>query len=133
MLPLVLQSGIFWILLGIHGIELLLHRLQVDGERLVDFPTMSFPAVGIVTGLLTFFLVFYGSQSYGRFNTFYGHCVGLGGSCMNWVALVKLHFPDNPNTQWNAVRLILAAMHVRDSPQHRARGPPAVRTSTRGT
>jgi len=51
-----------------------------------------------VTGLLTFFLVFYGSQSYSRLNI--------------WVCLVRNHFPADPNVQWNATRLLLASMHI---------------------
>ena len=42
----------------------------------------------------------------------YGHCVGIGGATMQWVALVKLHLPDKVNVHWNAIRHILAAGHV---------------------
>ena len=80
-------------------------------------PNMEWRSVSAVTSLLTFFIVFYGSQSYGRMQKFYSHCVGLGGTCMNWSALVRNTFPQvdgqpNKDTQWNAVRLVLASMHI---------------------
>ena len=43
---------------------------------------------------------------------FFGHCVGLGGAMMNWVALVRVHFPADPDRRWNATRMLLAAMHI---------------------
>ena len=42
----------------------------------------------------------------------YGHCVGIAGSIMCWVAMVKLHLVDDANVRWNAVRFMLAAAHV---------------------
>jgi len=73
---------------------------------------MDWRSTGVVTAMLTFFIMFYGNQCYNRMMGFWGHCVGLAGSTMNWTALVSNHFPDDPNQQWNAVRLFLAAMHI---------------------
>ena len=53
-----------------------------------------------------------GCRCYARFFNMYGHCVGIGGATMQWVALVKLHLPDKVQVQWNAVRFMLAASHV---------------------
>ena len=75
-------------------------------------PAMDWKPVATITGLLTFFLVFYGGQSYSRFQMFYADCVGLNGMLMNWTCLVRLHLPAETNVQWNAVRLILASMHI---------------------
>lgn len=47
-----------------------------------------------------------------RFFTMYSHCVGIAGSIMCWVAMVKLHLADDANVRWNAVRFMLAAAHV---------------------
>ena len=133
MLPLVLARPVFWVLLAIHAALLALANIQhvkLDANHTAimalddygnpyrvmahtfELPKMNWSAVGTVTALLTFFLVFYGSQSYGRLNTLYGHCVGLGGTLMNWVGLVKVSFPDDKDAQWNATRLILAALHI---------------------
>lgn len=107
MMPLVLRKPAFWILVSVHGI------LQaIKGYDLVNLPQFAWQSTGVISGIVTFFLVFYMNQCYGRMMGFWGHCVGLGGSTMNWVALVANHFPDDPNQQWNAVRLVLAAMHI---------------------
>jgi len=42
----------------------------------------------------------------------YGHCVGIAGCVMCWVALIKLHLADSANVRWNAVRFVLAAAHI---------------------
>lgn len=73
---------------------------------------LDWRAIAAVTGLLTFFLVFYGSQSYGRFRFFYSHCVGLSGTAMNWTTLVRNHLPRDRLLQWNVTRLMLASMHL---------------------
>jgi len=117
MLPLVFLQPTFWVLIFVHnamlGLRCTLER-SPDGELVAAFniPKMDWRAVSAVTSLLTFFIVFYGSQSYGRMQKFFGHCVGLGGTCMNWVALVKITFPADKDQQWNATRLILASMHI---------------------
>ena len=73
---------------------------------------LEWRAVAAVTALLTFFIVFYGSQSYARFRFFYSHCVGMSGTAMNWTTLVRNHLPRDGQLQWNATRLILASMHL---------------------
>jgi len=73
---------------------------------------LDWRAVASMTALLTFFIVFYGSQSYARFRFFYSHCVGLGGVTMNWTTLVRNHLPRDRQLQWNATRLILLSMHL---------------------
>ena len=76
-------------------------------------PSLDWRAAAAMTSLLTFFIVFYGSQSYTRFRMFYSHTVGLHGTIMNWVCLVRNHLPrDADNLHWNATRLILASLHV---------------------
>jgi len=82
------------------------------GKSTLMLPYLDWKAAALTTGLLTFFIVFYGSQSYGRFYTLFGHCIGLGGATMEYTALVKLHLIQEPAARWNAVRHILAAMHI---------------------
>jgi len=120
MVPMVGKSPIFWLLLLVHAVLLVIVHLEEEEEvqgvivktKRFQLPPMNYSAVGTVTALLTFFLVFYGSQSYSRLNMFFGHCVGIGGNVMNWVCLVRNHFPADPNVQWNATRLLLASMHI---------------------
>jgi len=127
MVPMVLGNVAFYLFCTLHAGLLVLARLPqanqtgVDCslgannegcEPMFDLPEMAYSVISTITGLLTFFIVFYGSQCYGRFNTFYGHCVGISGNVMNFVALVRNHFPADPNVQWNATRLLLASMHI---------------------
>ena len=53
------------------------------------------------------------NNSYSRFYTLYGHCVGLGANVMEWTALIRLHSdPSDTAGRWNSVRLMLAAMNI---------------------
>lgn len=126
MLPMVLTKPIFYFLMVTHVIFLIVGNVpalwkpeyqhvacpNTNVVRCSYLPTLEWTPVTVVTTLLTFFIVFYGNQCYGRMQMFYGHCVGLGGTCMNWACLVRNHFPDEPNVQWNAARLMLASMHI---------------------
>ena len=106
-LPLVLHLPSFYIFVGSHMVFWYL----IEYADYFNLP----PSWSLFSGawsLLVFFLVFYGNQCYTRFFQMYGHCVGIGGATMQWVALVKLHLPQRPDLQWNAVRFILAASHV---------------------
>ena len=38
----------------------------------------------VPSSLLTFFIVFYGQQSYTRYYMFYQHCIGMNGAIMEW-------------------------------------------------
>ena len=104
MLPLVFAKPGIWLLLLVHVIFLvcgnwLFLNPECHGHKVTascsGLPTMDWKSIGVITGMLTFFLVFYGSQCFNRMQMFFGHCVGLGGTCMNWIALVRLHFPND--------------------------------------
>ena len=62
--------------------------------------------------LLTFFIVFYGQQSYQRYYMFYGDCTAMSGAVMEWTAMVRRHIGHDPGVMWNATRLMLAAHHI---------------------
>lgn len=83
----------------------------------LSLPVLPWSTAVVGLTLLFFFIVFYGNASYGRFYQLYGHCVGIGGTTMEWVALVKQHSagmrePERSSAQWNAVRFVLAAGHL---------------------
>lgn len=105
MLPMVLGNAPIYVLMAIH---IALHVLN----RFFDLPILQWSQVAVVTSLLTFFIVFYGSQCYSRMQSFYESSVGLMGCAMNWVGLVRNHLPRDGNLQWNATRLMLASMHI---------------------
>ena len=78
----VLTSSTFYGFMGLHVI-LISYRAQFPDH----FPKVEWKGIAAVTSLTTFFIVFYSQQCYNRFMTFFGHCIGLGGVCMNWCAL----------------------------------------------
>ena len=72
-----------------------------EDERFL--PPVDWKAIATLTSLVIFFSVFFGSQCYARLHGFWDHCIGLGGTCMNFVALVRNKLPTtNPVIQWNA-------------------------------
>jgi hypothetical protein len=101
----------FWCFTLIHMCLLAIHEYLPDEWDAYGLQ-LDWKATTAVTSLLTFFIVFYGTQCYARFQKYYTHCVGMGGVCQEWTALVSLTIPDDGARRWNAVRLILASMHI---------------------
>jgi hypothetical protein len=62
--------------------------------------------------LLTFFIVFYGQQSYARYYQFYEACTQMSTSLTEWMSMLKRHFGGDTACMWNAARLMLAAHHI---------------------
>lgn len=106
-LPLVMKSPIFWMLMTSHATMLYAH------DRFPDEPVLDWKAAMITSGLLTFQLVSYGQQCLARYFALYNHCVGLSGAVMEWTALIKLEFGRRPrDVQWNALRMFLGALQL---------------------
>lgn len=97
---------------GSSGTDALCEDPDGTDERVYGLPDMDWRSVQVLTSLMTFFIVFYGNQSYTRFMQFWDFCVSLGGLTMDWATLVRTHLPDEPTVQWNVTRLPLAAMHL---------------------
>jgi predicted membrane chloride channel (bestrophin family) len=107
LLPMVLYKPMFWFLALVHTAFICIHEL------VIPLPVLPYSAVGTIMSLLVFFVVFYGSQSYARLQMFWGHCVGLSGTTMNWVALVQTSLGQcDAGTKWNCTRYVVAALHV---------------------
>lgn len=105
--PLVIRTPGFWIFIVFHSI-----LTACKSTDSVSFTPISWSVIASVTGLLVFFIVFYGSQCYNRMQMFFGHCIGLSGTTMNWVELVHNGLRGDPALHWNCVRHILAALHI---------------------
>ena len=70
----------------------------------VDLIEVDWASTLVGMPLLFFFIVFYNNNSYNRFYQLYGHCVGMGGRCMEWTYLIKAHsLPEDRAGQWNSV------------------------------
>ena len=107
----VLCSSSFWFFVVMHIVLMLMFHFAPHVWDFIGFE-LDWKATGAVTSLLTFFIVFYGTNCYSRYQMFYSHCVGLGGIIQEWSALVTLHFPKDNVGRWNGTRYMLASMHV---------------------
>ena len=99
MLLLVGKSPAFWLLMSFHAT-----LLVMDRRSHYSIPFLDKHAASTLTSLLTFFLVFYGSNAFSRLGMFYEHCVGLGGSVLEWAALINLYLPPQPRLRCNVMR-----------------------------
>lgn len=107
-LPLVASSPLFWFLLLGHAVIVTAYHTLDGGE-----PVLEWQAAIVPSSLLTFLLVSFGNQCYSRYFELYGHCVGMHGSIMEWVALIKVEFTHlDLSAQWNVLRLMLGALQV---------------------
>ena len=109
-LPLVFKKPYYWLMVGLHVTMVVLEERVFPETDL--FESVNGGVIAIPTSLLVFFIVFYASQCYNRFFTMFMHTVGIGGTSMVWVGLVKLHVTTDRNVQWNSTRYIMAATHV---------------------
>eukprot|EP00322_Chrysochromulina_rotalis_P010403 CAMPEP_0115868434 /NCGR_PEP_ID=MMETSP0287-20121206/21294_1 /TAXON_ID=412157 /ORGANISM="Chrysochromulina rotalis, Strain UIO044" /LENGTH=441 /DNA_ID=CAMNT_0003323095 /DNA_START=55 /DNA_END=1380 /DNA_ORIENTATION=+ len=119
----VFSTPMFWLVNLIHGALVYVpwhineqrrksaQRDDVDYEEFVLQP-IDWGVSTVGMALLFFFMVFYNNNSYQRFYALYGHCVGVGATIMEWLALVKFSLPSDKLSQWNATRCILAAQHI---------------------
>lgn len=111
-MPLVLNRPLFWLQLGLHGSLCAWHLAAQEDEEYVDIEPLEWSTLSIPSSLVVFFIVFYSSQCYARYFELYGHCVGIGGAIMCWVALCKLNLKRDDTLNWNCTRFMLAAQHV---------------------
>jgi len=108
-MPLVLCRPAVWMLLSAHIVFLYLHLYRPD----VTMPTMPWKLIGVPTSLLTFFLVFYSGNCFSRYYAFYNECMGMSGSAMQYVGLLRVHFPKAPpEVMFNLSRHVLASVYV---------------------
>jgi len=111
MLPMVLSKPLFWCLF-LFQIACLSYDHYLFSTTGTGLPPLDWKAAMVPNGLLQFFIVFYGQQSYARYYSFYTHCIGMNGSIMEWCAQVRTHMGGDKASEWNATRYMLAALHV---------------------
>ena len=99
-----------WFLVGSHCLFLYFHKvLHLDLGMIVigeDNLTTG------TTGLIVFFLVFYGSQCYTRYFTLYSACMDMSGAVQSWVGLCRVYFPTaSAEVLWNLCRHVVASVY----------------------
>ena len=110
-LPMVLWKPLFWFQIIFHVIFYVLEEHVFSFSDEVNLEPLSWTTLTIPSSLVVFFIVFYSSQCYSRFFDMYKACVGVGGTTMCFVSLLKLHLPADDGIRWNCIRFLLAAQH----------------------
>ena len=92
-----------------HVAFLSLHRAGVDFGMIVKGED-NISAVS--TGLLVFFVVFYGSNCVARYYQMYQLCMAMAGDVMCWVGLARVYFPSaSSETLWNVCRHMVGSVY----------------------
>lgn len=91
LLPYVLTDYLFWLTFTVYGAVRC--AIWLDGDIVNDLPPVLVPQVSVVGGFLSFFLVFFTSQSYSRFLTQYNKLMAAKGAIFNISFLCKAHLP----------------------------------------
>ena len=95
-LPLVARRAEAWIFVGVHVILLVLNDVAglIDIDAFLGVDPLK--TMGILTALLSFFIVYFTSQSLARFTTFYQSCTGISGSLQQIASQTSVHLADYP-------------------------------------
>jgi predicted membrane chloride channel (bestrophin family) len=98
-LPSVFSDFLFWLAFAVYGVVRYLawHNKDIFAK----LPIALLQQVSIVSGFLTFFLVFFSSQSYNRYFLQYNKLMLAKGSIFNLANLTSSHLP-----QYKALRLV---------------------------
>ena len=108
-MPAVLCRPAMWLLMAAHITFYYLHMYRDD----VQMPTLPWKLTAVPTSLLTFFLVFYSGNCYTRYYAFYNRCMGMSGSVVAYVGLLRVHFPKaTPEKLWNLARYQVASIYM---------------------
>lgn len=91
LLPYVLTDYLFWLTLIAYCF--VRYLIWKDPMIMLDLPPIMIPQVSVVGGFLSFFLVFFTSQSYSRFLQQYNKLMAAKGSIFNIAFLCKAHLP----------------------------------------
>jgi hypothetical protein len=112
-LPMVVRDPVFWLLQGLHCFMLSTERKLIEEGRGGELPFLDWRAAMVTTSLLTFFVVFYTSSCYDRYQNLFDKCIGIGGCVAEWAYLIRAHFDQvSPAVKWNLLRLILGAQQI---------------------
>lgn len=111
-LPMIAKDPIFWLMVVLHPC-LIYYQALLETTTGTPLPSLDWKASSTIGALLTFFVIFYGGQCYGRYFEAYGSCVGLGAALGEWAYLVRAHFGAfSPAVKWNLLRLMLGALEI---------------------
>ena len=117
-LPRVLLRVELWAFTILHIIFFLLKREGIwvfdvgNSGGLWTIP-LSMSALGIPAGLMSLLLVFFNSQCFGRYMSFYGACTGMGGTVQELAQLSSAYVPAAAAVaRWDACRYLLASVLI---------------------
>jgi hypothetical protein len=107
-MPRLLRSRLSWLMIGLYimGRFLILEKYVIVGENL---PNINSAVVSAVGGFMSFFLVFFLSQTYSRFCTQYDLSMRIEGRIFNLCYLARVALP--PAEAWRLIRYV-NAIHI---------------------
>ena len=111
-LPLVVRRFEFWFFLGLH---ITLSRLISSGY--LELSTLiigsePWKIVGIITGLLSFFSIFFAGQCYTRYTALYSACRTIFSCLQSICCIMSVHAPDDMDSRWQGARYLTASALV---------------------
>mmetsp|Transcript_57228 Transcript_57228/g.134712 ORF Transcript_57228/g.134712 Transcript_57228/m.134712 type:complete len:592 (+) Transcript_57228:150-1925(+) len=119
---LVLKKPIYWILCAFHYLVWFLKEYHdcsepnavkhctPTAEVFKDHPLFPADIKGL-SSLVTFFVVFYNGNCYGRYNTMYDNVIAIQGKLHN-IGLYLRAYYTVPSSRWNVLRYLLASHYL---------------------
>jgi hypothetical protein len=98
-LPAMFSDFLFWLSFTVYGV--VRYIAWHNKDIFTKLPIALLQQISVISSFLTFFLVFFSSQSYNRYFLQYGKLMLAKGSIFNMANLVSSHLP-----QYKAMRLV---------------------------
>jgi len=111
-LPTVLTKLDIWIATGVHTALFVVKELTKTPERPNIFePIMvDWGSLNMAISLMVFYLVFFNSECYSRYRSFYAACTGMAGSIGDVGIIVAADFAALPaKFRWDVMRYCIAS------------------------
>jgi len=105
--PDLVKRPLLWLAVIIYGAG---HAIVLSGNPL-DLPRVDRKVMVVPAGLISFLIVFFVTDSYGRYRNSFNNCKAIGGHIRNVTMLVKQRLRDDPIKRNHVVRLCTLAMH----------------------
>jgi len=126
-IELVLTKPMFWILSSLHFLLWFLkefHHCRDENDNKViskdgcisahkifhDYP-LKLGDIDMLSALVTFFVVFYNGNCYGRYQSMYNNVIAIQGKLHN-IGLYLRAYYSQESTRWNVIRYLLASHYI---------------------
>jgi hypothetical protein len=118
----VFSNPLWWALTGLHWMLWFLkefHTCQegtapltcIPAKQVFDRYPLSLSDIGMMTSLVTFFLVFYNGNCFSRYQAMYEAAIAIQGKMHNVSMYLRAYY-TMPATRWNVIRYLLASHYI---------------------